>query len=272
MGVPKLIGVGGSNPGLKRTNNEDSFRLDNALGLYLLADGMGGAASGELASRLTAETVVDYVRRYVERPLEDEERYASFDGQLSSRANTLLQALHLANSLLYQASHQDDQHKGMGSTFSAVMHDNDHVLVTNVGDSRVFRLRAGVMERLTVDHRLLEDPKMKGVINPGATIINSMGNTLTRAMGVRSEVEPDLYRLPLAEGDLFLVCSDGLSDMVQEEMIASVLQMERNGEQKVKDLIDLALAGGGRDNITVVICETQSPGRLKGLLSRIKGG
>jgi len=270
--MAKLTGVGKSDLGLKRANNEDSFAVENDLGLYLVADGMGGAASGELASRLVAETVVEYIRRYLDKPLEDKERYDHFDGQLSARANTLLQAVHLANGLVYEASHRNDEHKGMGSTLSAVLQDNDQVLVLNVGDSRVFRLRDGLMERLTVDHRLAEDPKMKGVINPEATIMDSMGNTLTRAMGVRPEVDPDLHRLELLDGDLFLICSDGLSDMVQEEMIASVLQMERNLEQKAKDLIELALAGGGRDNVTVVICEPQTTGRLKGLFNRIKGG
>ena len=271
-GTIRLSGLGVSNLGLRRSNNEDSFVVDEPAGLFLVADGMGGAASGELASRLVADTIAHYVRHYLDRPLEDADRFDFFEGGQTPRGNTLLQAIHMANSLVYDASHQDNEHKGMGSTVAVLLLDDDHVLAANVGDSRIFRQRGDRLERLTVDHRLLDDPKMKGVIDPTGTIVSTMGNTLTRAMGVRREVQPDIRRLAVEDGDLFLLCSDGLSDMVEEEMIARVLGMDRSLDQKAKDLIELALAGGGKDNVTVVLAAPQAAGRLKGLLNKITGG
>lgn len=270
--MPNMAGVARTDPGLKRKRNEDSFFLDNSLGLYLVADGMGGAASGELASKLVAETVGNYVGHYSKQPLDSPERYDYNEPDLSEKANTLLQGVHLANSLVYEASHREDENQGMGSTVAAVMADGDWTLIVNVGDSRVMRSSRGELYRLTVDHRVLEDPMFRDVVDPGTTIITRMGNVLTRAMGVRQELEPDFYQIPLEEGDIFLICSDGLTDMVSEDVIAKVLAMDRSLAKKADDLIELALAGGGKDNVTVILIETVQPGRLKGLLNRIKGG
>ena len=267
-----LVGAAQTDVGLKRENNEDSFFFNDKLGLYLVADGMGGAASGEVASKLVAETIAEYVKLYIDQPLESPERYDFFSNALSPRANTLLQAVHLANSLVYDAAHKHDTNKGMGSTLAAILIDGEDALVTNVGDSRVFRSQDGRLERLTVDHRLADDPQFHGVIDPEGTIMTTLGHTLTRGMGVKREVKPDLHRLPLQEGDVFLICSDGLTDMVPEEMIAKVLAMRLSPAKKTKDLIELALAGGGRDNVTAVLAEVQTQSTLKGLLSRLTGG
>ena len=266
--MAKLVGAARTNVGLKRANNEDSFFVDESLGLFMVADGMGGAASGEVASRLVVEAISDYVRHFIHQAMEVSERFDFYDGNLSPAANTLMQAVHLANDLVYQASHKEDRHEGMGSTLAAVMFDGEHVLVTNVGDSRIFRWRDGKLERLTVDHRMSDEPRLQGMIQADATIMTTLGNTLTRAMGVRRIVEPALRVEPLQEDDIYLLCSDGLSDMVKEDMIAKVVSLERSLEQKAKDLVDLALAGGGRDNITVVLASAPRGG-LKGLLSKI---
>ena len=267
----KMVGAGKSNVGLKRSNNEDSFFWDDGLGLYLVADGMGGAASGELASRMTVDAVSGYVSRFVEKSLEDEERFDYYNPELTQKANTLMQGVHLANRWVYDASHKNDENSGMGSTLAALICDDDKVWALNVGDSRIFQSRKGKMVQLTTDHRLADDPKYRGLVNPEATIMSQMGATLTRAMGVHREVEPDIKPIPLQEGDLFLLCSDGLSDMVERDMIAKVLSLDRGIEQKSQDLIDLALAGGGRDNVTAVLAYVEPKGRLKSLLSRFTG-
>jgi protein phosphatase len=264
----KLVGAGRTDVGLKRSNNEDSWFLDNDLGLYIVADGMGGAASGELASKMVVETIADYVRHYVRQAREDDQRFDYHDRKLSDRANTLMQAIHLANRLVFNAAHNHDAHQGMGSTLAALMCDEGDVLVANVGDSRIFRSRGPQFVRLTVDHRLADDPKMKGVIDPTATFMETMGHTLTRAMGVAEVVDADLTRLPVEEGDLYLLCSDGLTDMVNEDMIAKVLAMDRALEQKATDLVDLALAGGGVDNVTALLVGAGPSGLLKGLFSK----
>ena len=267
--MTRLVGAAGTNPGLKRSENQDSYFMDESIGLYLVADGMGGAASGQLAGRLTANGVGDYVRRYANESIDDGGRYDFFDGGLTPRANTLMQALHMTNRLVYDASHKDDENRGMGSTLAALLQDEDHVLVVNVGDSRVSRFRNGAFERLTVDHRVSEDPKFRSLVNPDSTVIAQMGNTLTRAMGVRENVKPDLYRLPLLPGDLYILASDGLSDMVPEGTVAKILAMERSLEKKTADLIELALAGGGRDNVTVLLAQS-AEGRFKSLLKKFK--
>ncbi|MEW6262112.1 MAG: protein phosphatase 2C domain-containing protein [Thermodesulfobacteriota bacterium] len=260
-----------SHPGLKRSNNEDCFVADETLGLFLVADGMGGAASGEVASKLASETVSHYFRHYADRDLEASQRFDYHNPDLSPRANTLLQAIFLANSLVHDTARKDERHKGMGSTLAVLMVDNNGILVVHVGDSRVYRSRDGELTRLTVDHRLADDLKLKGMVDPEGTIITRMGNTLTRSIGVRETVEPEVTFTSVMEGDLFLICSDGLSDMVQEEMVGKVLALERPLPKKAQDLIDLALAGGGRDNITAVLVSATAPGRLKSFFSKMKG-
>jgi protein phosphatase len=222
-----------------------------------------------LAGRLVADGVGECVRRYANEPIDAVERYDFYDGGLSPRANTLMQAVHMTNRLVYEASHQDDENRGMGSTLAALLQDDDHVLVVNVGDSRASRFRDGAFERLTVDHRVSEDPKFRSLVNPDSTVVAQMGNTLTRAMGVRENVKPDLYRLPLLPGDLYLLSSDGLSDMVPEGTIAKILAMERSLDKKTADLIELALAAGGRDNVTVLLAHSPE-GRFKSLLKIFK--
>ena len=266
----KLVGAARSHVGLKRGNNEDSFYCDNDLGLFLVADGMGGAASGELAGRLVIETVSNYISHYADKPLDAPERHSFYDRNLSDSANTLLQSVHLANELVYDLSEKNPRHRGMGSTVAALLADGDTVLVSNVGDSRVFRSRDDDLDRLTVDHRLSDDPNLRDVCDPESTMAGNLGNTLTRVMGVTRTVDPDLYQLPLAEGDMFLLCSDGLTDMVDDDMIAKILPMERALEQKAEDLVALALAGGGRDNVTVVVVQALLKKGLRGLLKRIR--
>lgn len=266
--MTKWSGTVRSDIGLKRSNNEDSFFMDPEIGLFLIADGMGGAASGEVASKLVAETVGEYVRHYSSQPTESTDRFHFFNGQLSSRANTLMQAIHLANRLVYDTARKNPQHQGMGSTLASILADGDSILVAHVGDSRIFRFRHGALERLTTDHRVADDPKVRDLVDPDAPILTDMGSTLTRAMGVLAEVEPDLTSYPVEEGDIYLMCSDGLSDIVDEDMISEVLGLERSLDRKVRDLIELALASGGRDNVTILLAEPVQVGRLKGILNK----
>jgi protein phosphatase len=157
----------------------------------------------------------------------------------------------------------------MGSTLAALMADGEQVLTVHVGDSRVYLNRNAKLQRLTRDHRFNDDPKVKNMIEPDSTVINEMGNVLTRAMGIRRQVDPDVGLLLAEEGDAFLLASDGLTDMVEDQTIAKVLELDRSLGQKAQDLIDLALAGGGRDNVTVVLVETAPKSRLRGFFSKI---
>lgn len=268
--MPKISGAGQTHVGLKRKNNEDAFFYDEDLGLFIVADGMGGAASGEIASRMVVDTISDYIMRYSDKPLTDRNRYGFYDKSLTVRANTFLQSIHLANRLIYDAASREKKHKGMGATLAAVLTDDEGVLVVNVGDSPVFRSRDRKLEQITVEHRFSDDPKFKDLVDPEATIMTSIGNTLTRAMGVKEIVEPDLYWVKVEPNDILMMCSDGLTDMVDKETIARLLAMDRGIDQKVKDLIELALAGGGRDNVTVVLAEVQPEGKFRALFKKVK--
>lgn len=265
----KLRGVARSHGGLLRAKNEDAFFVDDELGMYAVADGMGGAARGEVASRMVIDAVTEYIRRFVETGITDPARYDYYDSDLSPRANTLLQAVHLANRLVFDIAQADSRHRGMGATLATLMLDEDDALIAHVGDSRVYLFRAGRFAQLTADHRLTHDLKRRGLQDTPSVAAAGLENVLTRAMGSRGQVSPELRRIPLEDDDLFLICSDGLSDMVREDMIGEVLAMNRSVPQKANDLIELALANGGRDNVTVILVAVEHGRRLKSLLNMI---
>ncbi len=266
----RLTGTAGSDVGLVRKKNEDSFCFDNSLGLFLVADGMGGHVAGEVASSLVANTIKDYIKYFVDKPSDSPDRYNFSDEDQSPLANTVLQAIHLANQVVFSAAQKDKKLYNMGSTVVLIMAEEDDLLVAHVGDSRAYSFRGGELSRLTLDHKLAEDPQFKGLINYDSTTVSKLGHTVTRAMGIKDEVMPDLDRVLLEEDDIYLLCSDGLTDMVSEEMMAQVLSLDEELDKKAKHLIDLALAGGGRDNVTVALAQSQSQTKKKGLRGLFK--
>ncbi|MEE9435800.1 MAG: protein phosphatase 2C domain-containing protein [Candidatus Adiutricales bacterium] len=263
----RLTGTAGSDVGLIREKNEDSCCFDNSLGLFLVADGMGGHVAGEVASSLVVNTIRDYVRHFADKPSDSPDRYNFSDEDQSPLANTILQAIHLANQVVFSTAQKDEKLHNMGSTVVLIMADEDDLLVAHVGDSRAFRFRGGELSRLTLDHKLAEDPQFQGLINYDSTTVSTLGHTITRAMGIKEEVMPDLDRVPLEEDDIYLLCSDGLTDLVSEEMITQVLSLDEELDKKAKYLIELALAGGGKDNVTVALAQSQSQTKGKGLRS-----
>lgn len=271
--MTRFTGAARTHQGLKRENNQDAWFMDEKLGLFLVADGMGGLAHGEVASALVSRTMADYVAHFHDKPIEDVERYDWYDSGFSLAANTLMQAIHLANRAVYDSSRAGGEKRMMGSTLVCFLAEAEDLIMAHVGDSKIFRLREGGLTQLTVDHSLASDPLLD-MINKDSTIVSSLGNTLTRAMGIKGEVKPDMTRLTVEDGDLFLLCTDGLTDMVDSSMIARVLGMDMSGLGKKADhLVELALAGGGRDNITVMLVAPRSLGRsVRGLIGRLARG
>ncbi len=269
-----LVGAARSDIGLNRENNEDSYFFDDSIGLYLVADGMGGHAAGEVASSLVAQTIADYVKHFQNKPIEDPRRYNFFNQDYSPRTNTILQAIHLANRIVYNDAQNNKEYENMGSTLALIMAEGENLTVAHVGDSRIFRCRDGQLTRLTVDHRFSEDPQFNGIIDYDSTIVSSFGHTLTRAMGIKPEVMPDITETSCQEGDIYLICSDGLTDMVSEEMIEQVLTLDEDMDHKAQHLIELALAAGGLDNVTAVLAAAIQPrGKvLKKFLNKIVKG
>lgn len=179
-----------------------------------------------------------------------------------------MQGIHLANRLVHHTAKTNPEYHGMGSTLAVIMTDDPGLWLVNVGDSRILRMRDHQLKRLTVDHRVSDDPKLKGIINSEASIMSNLGTTLTRAMGIRDQVDPDVHQATIHDQDLFLICSDGLTDTVEEDQIERILSLERSIDRRARDLIDLALANGGHDNVTVILAEAHTRRKLKGLLSK----
>ncbi len=237
--------------GCVRENNEDSFRVAPEIGLFVLSDGMGGMEAGEVASRLAVDAVLDHCREAEANPalpLVGE----SIDG-VSGASNRLVSAIRSANEKIYRASQQDAAHRGMGATIVAVKRDGERISVAHVGDSRIYRLRAGKFEQLTNDHSFVAEQVRNGKMTQQEADSSTMQNVLVRALGIDPTVEVDLSELPLEEGDTLLLCSDGLTRELTDAQIAAVLGERRNPDAAAGELVDLAKQAGGGDNVTVIV-------------------
>jgi len=222
-----------SDTGRQRNANEDSFFVRAPI--FVVADGMGGAQAGEVASRAAADAFD------VDLPAGPPERIL---GETIARAN----------STIHDLARADPSRAGMGTTLTAVIVDaeSEEVAIGHVGDSRAYRLRGGKLEQLTRDHSLVEEMRRKGQLTDAQAEDHPQRSIITRALGPEPEVEPDLQTVPAAPGDVFLICSDGLTTMLSEEQIAKLLARATSLEAAVRALVDEANRAGGRDNITAL--------------------
>lgn len=239
--------------GMKRTHNEDYFSLVEDEQLFIVADGMGGHASGEVASKMAAETISEFYQR-----TKDEEATWPFkmDRNLSYIENRLVCSLKLANLRIFETSCRDIRYKGMGTTIVASLVCGDKVYCGHVGDSRLYRVRGDEVVGLTKDHSLLEDYKEA---KPDMTEEEERNfphkNVITRALGMRETVEVDIKGHQIESGDTFVLCSDGLSGMITDEQIHSIVSSAKSLERAVAELVDAANRAGGTDNITVLLLQ-----------------
>jgi protein phosphatase len=233
VGVAVVEEVGLTDVGRQRQSNEDSFF--EAPPLFAVADGMGGARAGEVASRMAVEAFDD-----------SRDPQADPEAELVSIART-------ANRRIYELAHSDDAYQGMGTTLTAVIVGGREVTVGHVGDSRLYRLRDDELERLTTDHSLVEELVRGGRIAPEEAETHPQKSIITRALGVESDVEVDTLTCAARDGDVYLICSDGLTGMLSESEVADVLRTRDSLEGAARHLIDAANQAGGRDNITVVL-------------------
>lgn len=240
-----------SDIGRVRENNEDSFRLAPELNLFVLCDGMGGQASGEVASRLAAETIVAHCRDAETNPAMPlvGER---IDG-VSKGANRLASAVRLANRAVHQATQPDEAQTGMGATVVAVQFTDERVIVAHVGDSRAYRLRNGELEPLTQDHSFIAEQVRHGLMTAEEASRSKLQNVLLRALGIEPDVEVEISEELLMEGDTVLLCSDGLTHELSNEQIAAALCDADEAQEAASRLVELANQAGGGDNITVIV-------------------
>ena len=249
---PKLIWefVGKTDPGCVRANNEDNLGIDQELGLLIVADGMGGHNSGEVASDLAVSTIRDYARRMIggEKILVPE----SSDPSLPVRCRQLEYFIKSANTVIYEKGRAFPKDAGMGTTVVAVLADDKSLSVAHVGDSRLYLFRRGSLSQLTEDHSLVGDQLRRGLITPEAAAHSTLQNILTRAVGAEPEVKVDVAEHPVLPGDVVLLATDGLDKMVRDEEIARVLAGGPSPADAVDTLVGMARQAGGLDNITVL--------------------
>ena len=237
--------------GRVRNNNEDSYRFVPLLSLFVLSDGMGGEAHGEVASALAVETVATHCLEAANN------LSAAFFGELrpdlSEKTNRLASAVHLANRKIHEAALSDPRHRGMGATVLAVWLDGRRLSLVHVGDSRAYRLRAGALEQLTSDHSLVAEQVRRGILTPQQADTSALQSVLIRALGTHAEVEVDADEQLLLDGDALLLCTDGLTRMVTEPEIASTLLTYPDAQAAADRLVALANDYGGEDNVTAVV-------------------
>lgn len=247
----RIASGGVTDVGRVRTNNEDCFRIVTSLNLFVLSDGMGGEAHGEIASALAVETVVKHCQDAEANPA------AAVMGttQPSWSANTkrLSTALHLANKNIFKSAEEHPDQHGMGATLTAAWISGSKLSIAHVGDSRAYLLRGGSLLQLTRDHSLVAEQVRRGMLTVAEAEESEMQSVLLRALGAQEEIEVDAEEHLLFPRDVLILCSDGLTRMVTEPEIAGVLQAETNPVRAAEELIAMANERGGPDNITVVI-------------------
>jgi len=264
----QILGGGATDVGRVRSNNEDCFRLVQPLNLFVLSDGMGGEAHGEIASALAVETVVKHCMEAESNP--NAPLYGNPPASVSARTRRLTSAVHLANRNIYNSSQEHPDQAGMGATLTALWISGDALSIAHVGDSRAYLLRNGALQQLTRDHSLVAEQVRRGIISASEAEASEMQSVLLRALGTQGEIEVDSEEQPLFPRDLLLLCSDGLTRMITDPEIAGTLQAETDPQKASERLIAIANDTGGVDNISVIVIRLES--ESKGWFSWLRPG
>ena len=259
-----------TDPGRVRDHNEDCIESRPDIGLYVLADGMGGYNAGEVASGMATSLIADGLQetwnlRTLERMSRDEAK------ALSEKLVT--EQIARANSAIFTTSQNNPECAGMGTTLVVTLFYDNFVTVAHIGDSRLYRLRGGeTFEQVTRDHSLLQEQLDSGLITPEEAKLSQNKNLVTRALGIDPTVEPEIHIYETQVDDSYLLCSDGLSDMVEdEELRLTLMTLRSNPNLTVQQLIQAANDNGGRDNISAMLIRVAEPfGVPRGWLARLK--
>jgi len=243
--MSKIISFGKSDVGLRRSNNEDTFVVRPELGFAAVADGMGGPASGEVASKILADTALEV--------------FSKNSGRSEKELPGLIQDIfQLANESILTTAHSDPRNRGMGCTAEVLAFYSEGYVAGHVGDSRTYLLREGQLRQITKDHSVVQDQLDQGLIKPDEARDHALRHVILRAVGIKDDLAVDIIRGKTRAGDIFLLCSDGLTDMLEDPAILEALLLPLDLEQKADRLIGLAKAAGGKDNITVALCEVMA--------------
>jgi len=240
--------------GRQRQHNEDTFLVADEAQLFLVADGMGGHAAGEIASRIA----VDSISEFIVHTKEDDGTWPhAYDEHYTRTTNRLMAALRMANTKVLEAMRKDAKLRGMGTTVVACMADDGKISVAHVGDSRAYMIRNGKISRITNDHSWVYEQVQAGMLTEAEAEKHPLRNVITRALGGALAVNPDASEIESRPGDIYLLCSDGLTGMVPEdEILKLVTENAGDLEKACKELIDTANARGGLDNVTAILVKT----------------
>ena len=238
----KLNCYGRSDIGLKRANNEDTFRIDEHRGYCLVADGMGGAAAGELASQMFSETTRKIFENISARSSEES-------------IECIQNIFRSANESIIHHIQNNPAHRGMGCTAELIVFSDNTFCLGHIGDSRTYRFRNGSGKQLTQDHTLIQERVDRGLLSREDARKHPLKNIIQRAVGINNLIALDMVRGLINPGDQFMLCSDGLTDMVEDAFIERTLFSDVTLEQKADTLIEMALSAGGKDNVTLVLVE-----------------
>jgi len=238
-----------SDTGCVREHNEDNFGYDAEIGLAVLADGMGGYKAGEVASAIAITSLVHSVIQ-----IKGNGEKVELNGQKYEESAILHRALHHANQQVYDSAHESKECMGMGTTVSAAWFHDGKVSIAHIGDSRIYRYRDYRLELLTTDHTVVQELVDHGFYTREEARTSEQRNIVTRALGIDPAVNIDLYDYDVRVGDLYLLCSDGLTDMVDDLDVANILRRSSTDlEYGAVELINKALSNGGKDNVTVIV-------------------
>ena len=260
--------TGISDIGKKRKTNEDAMLVDDQLGLYIVADGMGGHRAGEVASMLVIETLKEFIQQDPDR--EDEIALDEADDTLSEAANRILSGIKISNKVVYETSRSEDKYNGMGSTVSILYLNEQTMIAANVGDSPIYLVHKGNIELLSVPHTVMAE---HAAMNPESAdqLGEEYRHMLTRAMGAEEMVTADICEIPYFRDDILVISSDGLSDCVSPDEILEVV-LDNSTEKACQSLVDMANERGGYDNVTVIVLKVKTakkePHSMRGLLKR----
>ncbi|CAM3664380.1 Stp1/IreP family PP2C-type Ser/Thr phosphatase [Corallococcus sp. ZKHCc1 1396] len=243
--------AGSTHVGMKRNHNEDNYLVLTEENLVVVADGMGGHSSGEIASRIAVDELGEFFRM----TSKDQDATWPFkmDKQRNYDENRLSTGIKLANARIFERATVDTKYKGMGTTIVSVHFADSAAYVGHVGDSRVYFFRGGMLQQVTEDHSLLNDYLKAKKLSPEEIENFPHKNVIVRALGMKEQVQVDVTRVDPLENDVFLLCSDGLSGMISDAQMQDILSRTPELEKACGQLIDLANAAGGNDNVTCVL-------------------
>lgn len=249
----KLRSFGATDVGKKRSNNEDAYAIQEAQSLYVVADGMGGHSSGEVAAQMAVKQIISFFE--AQSLNEDSTWPYEYDDSLSFSGNKLRTAIALANDKIQTYSTEHPESRGMGTTVVAALVNHDRIVISHVGDSRAYLFSKGELKLLTSDHSWVSEQVRLGFLTESEAAHHPFRNVITKALGTRDQAQADVLELEVAVGDRLLLCTDGLNSMALDEDIADVLRKSQDLENSCRGLIDLANDHGGEDNITVLLLE-----------------